>query len=168
MLCRLDSSSFWCLYAASVILATDTCISPCMSFMRRSISNALAHDDPYVLCVQLEEALFPVMERMIAQEGEDLFEEILEILSYFTFFSPAISLRLWSLWPKLHAAFNDWALLYLENILIPLDNYISRGTEVFLTSRDPDYLASANQVRLCWRLCQLCFPVSCVAFSVVD
>ena len=37
----------------------------------------------------------------------------------------------------------QWGIDYWENILIPLDNMISRGTETFLTSRDPDYLASA-------------------------
>ena len=37
----------------------------------------------------------------------------------------------------------QWGIDYWENILIPLDNMISRGTEVFLTSREPDYLASA-------------------------
>ena len=37
----------------------------------------------------------------------------------------------------------QWAIDYWENILIALDNMISRGTETFLTSRSPDYLASA-------------------------
>ena len=35
---------------------------------------------------------------------------------------------------------------YFENILVALDNFISRGTEVFLTCKQPDYLASASQV----------------------
>jgi hypothetical protein len=30
---------------------------------------------------------------------------------------------------------------------VVLDNYISRGTDVFLTCKQPDYLASVNQVR---------------------
>jgi hypothetical protein len=54
---------------------------------------------------------------------------------------------MWSLWPQMASAFNEWAIDYFENILVPLDNYISKGTEVFLTSKDPDYLASANQAR---------------------
>jgi len=30
---------------------------------------------------------------------------------------------------------------YLDNILVPLDNFISKGTEVFLACKSPDYLA---------------------------
>lgn len=48
---------------------------------------------------------------------------------------------MWSLWPLLHTAYNDWAIDYLDNILVPLDNFISKGTEVFLTCKNPDYLA---------------------------
>ena len=35
----------------------------------------------------------------------------------------------------------EWGFNYLENLLVPLDNYISRGTEVFLTCKDPNYHA---------------------------
>lgn len=31
-------------------------------------------------------------------------------------------------------------------MLVPLDNYICKGTQVFLTSKNPDYLASVYQV----------------------
>ena len=34
----------------------------------------------------------------------------------------------------------------LLQVLVVLDNYISRGTDVFLTCKQPDYLASVNQV----------------------
>lgn len=52
-----------------------------------------------------------------------------------------ISPRMWSLWPLLYKAFNDWAGEYLDNILVPLNNFISKGTEVFLACKSPDYLA---------------------------
>ena len=57
-----------------------------------------------------------------------------------------ISPRMWSLWPLLYKAFNEWAMEYLDNILVPLNNFISKGTEVFLACKSPDYLA---QVRSC-------------------
>lgn len=47
------------------------------------------------------------------------------------------------MWPLLYQAFNEWAFDYFENILVPLDNFISRGTAVFLSSQNPNYL---NQV----------------------
>ncbi|DBB04276.1 hypothetical protein WJX77_005934 [Trebouxia sp. C0004] len=95
---------------------------------------------------QLEEILFPIMQAMCSEEGQDVFEEILEMISYFTYFSPEISPRMWSLWPLLHSAYNDWAMDYLDNILVPLDNFISKGTEVFLACKSPDYLAQASEM----------------------
>lgn len=77
------------------------------------------------------------------------------MLSYFTFYSVDISPRLWSLWPRLQAVMMDWGIDYWENILVPLDNYISRSTTVFLTSKTPDYQASLYQVwsHRHWYLC---------------
>ena len=45
----------------------------------------------------------------------DVFEEVLEIVSYMTFVSPTISLEMWSLWPLMVDALNDWAIDYFES-----------------------------------------------------
>ena len=42
------------------------------------------------LYVQLEPALMPIMRKMLTQEGYDVYEEVLEICSYMTYFSPAV------------------------------------------------------------------------------
>ena len=52
------------------------------------------------LYVQLEPILFPIMQKMTTQEGQDVYEEVLEIVSYFTYVSPQISEAMWSLWPN--------------------------------------------------------------------
>ena len=39
----------------------------------------------------LEPIVFPVLQRMCTQEGQDVYEEIMEILSYFTYFSPEVT-----------------------------------------------------------------------------
>lgn len=49
--------------------------------------------------------------------GEDVYEEILEIVSYMTFFSPTISRDMWSLWPLMVEALNDWAIDFFESEL---------------------------------------------------
>ncbi|KAG2439798.1 hypothetical protein HYH02_010433 [Chlamydomonas schloesseri] len=90
----------------------------------------------------LEEVLYPLLHRMLSTEGQDIFEEVLEMLSYLTYYGPSISERLWGLWPQIEAAVNEWAVDYWENILVPLDNFISRDTERFLTCAQPDYRAS--------------------------
>eukprot|EP00897_Mesotaenium_endlicherianum_P004566 jgi/Mesen1/4137/ME000218S03251 len=76
------------------------------------------------------------------RKGYDVFEEVLEIVSYMTYFSPTISREMWAIWPLITAAVNEWAADYFENALGPLDNYISRGTQHFLTCAEPNYQES--------------------------
>lgn len=45
----------------------------------------------------------------------DVFEEVLEIVSYMTFYSPTISLDMWSLWPLIMDALGDWAIDFFES-----------------------------------------------------
>lgn len=94
------------------------------------------------LFVHIEPTLLPIMRRMLTSDGQEVFEEVLEIVSYMTFFSPTISLDMWSLWPLMMEALADWAIDFFPNILVPLDNFISRGTAHFLTCKDPDYQQS--------------------------
>ncbi|KAK7310225.1 hypothetical protein RJT34_07609 [Clitoria ternatea] len=91
---------------------------------------------------QLEPALLPIMRTMLTTDDQEDFEEILQIVSYMTFFSPTISLDMWSLWPLMIEALADWAMVLFPDILCPLDNYISRGTAHFLTCKEPDYQQS--------------------------
>ncbi|KAJ6686935.1 IMPORTIN-7 8 11 [Salix purpurea] len=94
------------------------------------------------LFVQVEPTLLPIMRRMLTTDGQEVFEEVLEIVSYMTFFSPMISMEMWSLWPLMIEALGEWAIDFFPNILVPLDNYISRGTAHFLACREPDYQQS--------------------------
>ncbi len=45
---------------------------------------------------------------------------------------------MWSLWPRIYAVFKECALEYFENILIPLDSYITKDPTTFLSN--PAYL----------------------------
>lgn len=47
----------------------------------------------------------------------EVFEEVLEIVSYMTFFSPKISLDMWSLWPLMMEALGDWAIDFFSSKL---------------------------------------------------
>lgn len=49
-----------------------------------------------------------------------------------------ISERIWSLWPQIHQCYHEWAIDYFEHILVPIDNFITRSTETFLSN--PTYL----------------------------
>ncbi|XP_042481836.1 importin beta-like SAD2 [Macadamia integrifolia] len=143
-LCQNLAAAFWkCMNTADAddeaddpgALAAVGCLRA-ISTILESVSR-LPH-----LFVQVEPTLSPIMRRMLTTDGQEVFEEILEIVSYMTFFSPTISLEMWSLWPLMMEALTDWAIDFFPNILVPLDNYISRSTEHFLTCKDPDYQQS--------------------------
>ncbi|XVF65538.1 hypothetical protein PTKIN_Ptkin09bG0257100 [Pterospermum kingtungense] len=143
-LCQNLAAAFWrCMNTAEAddeaddpgALAAVGCLRA-ISTILESVSR-LPH-----LFVQIEPTLLPIMRRMLTTDGQEVFEEVLEIVSYMTFFSPTISLDMWSLWPLMIEALADWAIDFFPNILVPLDNYISRGTAHFLTCKEPDYQQS--------------------------
>lgn len=59
----------------------------------------------------------------------EVFEEVLEIVSYMTFFSPKISLDMWSLWPLMMEALSDWAIDFFSSKL--RSNHISHHGFIF-------------------------------------
>ncbi|WCJ41499.1 Importin beta-like SAD2 [Euphorbia peplus] len=143
-LCQNLAAAFWrCMNTAEAddevddpgALAAVGCLRA-ISTILESVSR-LPH-----LFVQIEPTMLPIMRRMLTTDGQEVFEEVLEIVSYMTFFSPTISLEMWSLWPLMMEALADWAIDFFTNILVPLDNYISRGTAHFLACKDPDYQQS--------------------------
>ncbi|XWS13240.1 hypothetical protein CRYUN_Cryun36dG0020500 [Craigia yunnanensis] len=143
-LCQNLAAAFWrCTNSAEAddeaddpgALAAVGCLRA-ISTILESVSR-LPH-----LFVKVEPTLLPIMQRMLTTDGQEVFEEVLEIVSYMTFFSPTISLDMWSLWPLMIEALADWAIDFFPNILVPLDNYISRGTAHFLTCKEPDYQQS--------------------------
>nr|CAB3486686.1 unnamed protein product [Digitaria exilis] len=140
-LCQSLAAAFWRCMASSEAdeeaedtgaLAAVGCLRA-ISTILESISS-LPH-----LYIQIEPTLLPILRKMLTSDGQDVYEEVLEIVSYMTFYSPSISLDMWSLWPLIMEALHDWAIDFFENILVPLDNYVSRGTDHFLACKDPDY-----------------------------
>ncbi|KAK4732977.1 hypothetical protein R3W88_025965 [Solanum pinnatisectum] len=143
-LCQNLAAAFWkCMNSAEAeeeaddpgALAAVGCLRA-ISTILESVSR-LPH-----LFIHIEPTLLPIMRRMLTTDGQEVFEEVLEIVSYMTFFSPTISMDMWTLWPLMMEALADWAIDFFPNILVPLDNYISKGTAHFLTCKDPDYQQS--------------------------
>jgi hypothetical protein len=92
----------------------------------------------------LEPSLVPLIGQVLSpdKDGEyqfmEFMEDALEILTYLTYYSPTISPAVWSLYKPLTSSFFEWAFDYLSNINMSMDNYISRGNEVFLS--DPGHI----------------------------
>ncbi|GJT09582.1 importin beta-like SAD2 [Tanacetum coccineum] len=139
-LCQKLADAFWkCINTDAAdepdAMAAVGCLRA-ISTILKSVSK-LPH-----LFAHIEQTVLPIMKQMLTIDGQDIFEEVLEIASYMTFLSPSISMEMWSLWPLLMQALADWAIDFFPNILVPLDNYISRSTVHYLTCKEPDYQQS--------------------------
>ena len=64
-----------------------------------------------------------------------------------------ISARMWELWPQLIESYDSWACDYLEHILVPLENYISHGTETFLAGPQLQQVRSLARTAACRPTC---------------
>jgi importin-7 len=68
--------------------------------------------------------------------------QICDILSFFTYFSTPISPRVWAMWPVLEHVLMEWGEDFVESLILPLENFISRDTATFISSQTPDYRRS--------------------------
>ena len=89
---------------------------------------------------QLEELLYPILEKYTSEEGLDVFEEVTQLITYLTYFGPGITPRMWTLYPRLLHCLDSWAVDYWKDVLLPLDNYISRGPDALLVPGTPSTL----------------------------
>ncbi|TQD80868.1 hypothetical protein C1H46_033538 [Malus baccata] len=119
-LCQNLAAAFWrCMNTAEAdddvddpgALAAVGCLRA-ISTILESVSR-LPH-----LFVQVEPTLLPIMRRMLTTDGQEVFEEVLEIVSYMTFFSPTISLDMWSLWPLMMEALAEWAIDFFPKAIV--------------------------------------------------
>ncbi|CAN8285361.1 unnamed protein product [Cochlearia groenlandica] len=140
-LCQNLAAAFWrCLNTSEASDDVDDMGALAAVGCLRAISTILESVSTLPqLFIEIEPTILPIMQKMMTTDGQEVFEEVLEIASYMTFYSPHISLDIWSLWPLMVEALVDWAIDYFPNILVPMDNFISRGTVHFLTCKEPNY-----------------------------
>ncbi|CAL9235143.1 unnamed protein product [Arabidopsis halleri] len=147
-LCQNLAAAFWrCLNTSEANDDSDDMGALAAVGCLRAISTILESVSSLPqLFVEIEPTILPIMQKMLTTDGQEVFEEVLEIASYMTFYSPSISLDIWSLWPLMVEALVDWAIDFFPNILVPMDNFISRGTAHFLTCKEPNYQQSLYNV----------------------
>ena len=96
------------------------------------------------ILVEMENLLFPVFDQCLCELGMDVIEEQLELMTYITYYSPTISQKMWSLYPRILAIMPTWGLDFFQEFIPVIDNYISRGQQVFIHSTEPPFLALTN------------------------
>lgn len=83
---------------------------------------------------QLENALLPVITYTLENKILDLYDEIFEIIDSCTFSAKRVTPTMWSVFELIYGAFKDSGIDYMEEMLPPLDNYISYGKDVFISN----------------------------------
>lgn len=102
--------------------------------MAATLNSISTHDNN--LYSEIEPHLVPVLVRIVGSRGGDLveyFENAIEVLTYFTYSSNIpFSRSLWGLFELLIDAFHEWAYDYIQELVRPFDNFVTRDTGTFL------------------------------------
>jgi len=83
------------------------------------------------IMAQMETLLFPIFDKFLGDTGMDVIEEMLELMTALTYYSPVISERMWSLFPRIVEIMPTWGVDFFQEFIPVVDNFISRGTQVF-------------------------------------
>lgn len=65
----------------------------------------------------------------------EYFEELLRLLTFCTFYGDPKPM--WPTFALMHSCFELWASDFIDDMIPPLDNFISRDTETFLAGNYP-------------------------------
>ena len=116
----------------------------CMRAMSTVLESVSSLPDLYG---QVHDDIVPLLHKYISAEGSrlDIMEETLDVLAYFTYYAPAeaplgdaiwkcCDLMLGCLEARKDDGYDGWAFCFLDNLLIPLDNFISRDVRRFCES----------------------------------
>lgn len=85
---------------------------------------------------QLENALLPVITYTLENNVLDLYDEIFEIIDSCTFSAKRVTPTMWGVFELIYKAFKDSGIDYMDEMLPPLDNYISYGRDVFVSNEN--------------------------------
>lgn len=85
---------------------------------------------------QLENALLPVITYTLENQVLDLYDEIFEIIDSCTFSAKRVTPTMWGVFELIYKAFKNSGIDYMDEMLPPLDNYISYGRDVFISNEN--------------------------------
>lgn len=83
----------------------------------------------------LEPHLLPVTKQILSKDGDfiEYLEYALDIVTFLTYFPDDISEELWEIFPMIYVAFDQWAFDYLNLMVPPLENYIGKAPQIFMS-----------------------------------
>jgi hypothetical protein len=83
---------------------------------------------------QIEPFLVDMLYMILKPEDQrmEYLDGAITLLSYLTYFRDEITQDVWQFFPYLYIAFSDFAPDYIDEMSVPMDNFICRGTEAFV------------------------------------
>jgi hypothetical protein len=85
---------------------------------------------------QINPIIAPMLAETLNDNSIEYFEQLLLILTFCTFYGDLTPM--WPTFQLIATAHELWASDYIADMIPPIDNFISRGTEVFLSGPYPD------------------------------
>ena len=76
---------------------------------------------------QLLPLLHPVMHRCLNDDCIEYYEDLLDMVSVFTYFPARIPDAMWAFLPRITGSFHTWAGDFLSHMLPCFDNYVTKG-----------------------------------------
>lgn len=105
----------------------------CLQVVCTMLKSLTSHQDRAAICQQLEMKLLTVVDTTLQEDGFEYLEQGLEILMHLTYMLPVVTDACWTLYPRILESIQSYAYNFVSSALYPIDNYISRGTDRFLS-----------------------------------
>ncbi len=104
----------------------------CLECINTVLKGTCEHPDVYR---GMEPHLIPLVLQILGNDGQYLeyVEFALDTLTFLTYFPPVLSPQLWEAFPLLYVAFENWAFDYVLLMTPPLNNFINKDPERFLS-----------------------------------
>mmetsp|Transcript_103123 Transcript_103123/g.166244 ORF Transcript_103123/g.166244 Transcript_103123/m.166244 type:complete len:1085 (+) Transcript_103123:63-3317(+) len=117
----------------SSLAASQCCTAIC------TLLDALRETDSPQLFTSIETALVPLLHLCLSKDPSgdypytEFIEDVLEVMTRLTYYSPEISELLWTLYQPLATCLTEWALDYVSEFQMSFMNYISRASAAFVS-----------------------------------
>ena len=107
----------------------------CLECINTVLKGTCEHPELYR---GMESHLVPLVLQILGNDGQYLeyVEFALDTLTFLTYFPPALSPQLWEAFPLLYVAFENWAFDYMILMTPPLNNFITKDPERFLSATE--------------------------------
>jgi len=108
-------------------MAAGECLE-CISTVLKGVSE---HPSLYK---NLEPLVLPIVKLILGKDDYiEYLEQALDVLTFLTFYPDEISCELWEVFPMIYIAFDQWAWDYLNLMVPPLENFIGKAPQQFVS-----------------------------------